>query len=50
MTNTLEIPAITSEKFREVLGHYPTGVAVIPAEVITGWLGPDLAGSACSPL
>ena len=36
MTNTLEIPAITSEKFREVLGHYPTGVAVITAVAADG--------------
>jgi len=36
VTNTLEIPAITSEKFREVLGHYPTGVAVITAVAADG--------------
>ena len=36
MTKTLEIPAITSEKFREVLGHYPTGVAVITAVAADG--------------
>ena len=32
----MEIPAISSEKFREVLGHYPTGVAVITAVAADG--------------